>query len=71
MSYFTRRKQAFLPTSLLEPTPRTSGNAAEGYVSWQQRDRLIWANANRRNNPSWMLEDDEQDPVPITSYGSG
>lgn len=67
MSYFTRQKQAFLPLSLLEPTPKTSGNAAEPYVSFQDRDRMIGKNPRSRAN-AFLAADGEED---VASNGVG
>ena len=74
MSYFTRRKQAFLPMTLIDPaasdvSPKTSGNAAEPYVSFQEREKFIWGNPRSRFNA--FLAADGEEPVASDGVGFG
>jgi hypothetical protein len=67
MSFYTRQKSALLPTSLLEPTPKSSGNAAEGYVSWQNRERMNWFGPRTRVNATLAADGETE----VASNGVG
>lgn len=76
MSYYTRRKQAYLPVTMLDPvittgqpTPQSSGNAAVGYVSFQEREKFIWGNPRQRRNA--FLAADGEEPVASDGIGFG
>lgn len=76
MSYYTRQKQAYLPISLLEskaePTPKTSGNAAVGYVSFQDRERFVWGTPQQKiNRRRAFLAADGEEPVASDGVGFG